>query len=865
MQALFIKLLNMSIAAGFVIAAVIIIRLVFRKAPKNFRCFLWAMAAFRLVCPYSPQSSASLLPDTEPVTTAVVYEKKSEPSSLPEEISEHNNKSETKSTSGTSTLPENKPEPLQDNPPVVHDEENSPPQKNDNTLPTPSTTSAETETTQTNNNFLSVIPFIWIAGTSAMMIYAVIGFISIKRKTREAVPLKDNIFICDVIDTPFIAGIVRPKIYLPTTLDNNDRNHVIAHENAHLRHFDHIWKPFGFLLLSIYWFNPMVWAAYILFCKDIELACDERVVRDYSLEGKKSYSNALINCSAPRSIMNTAPLAFGEPNVKERVVNVLSYKKPALWVILGCVIAAAGITLCLLTNPVSVENRISEDSDKTSSNVSTDTSKPVSSEPTFADDPNFDIILDEMTWSPPADEDDEESLALAKEQTKEIEQLVYDIINDESLSDKDIEQKQKEMENIINCHLYQSESSKKDNQVLIKKALDYRNERKEKIEKIHTEYGSLTDEQVCRLLTVWAIEGESGDQIGSSAPYRELCITEEIDPDAPKLTYEDVKIILKKCRDTQGGYSYFMEEIEKIQKAPDYLFIGSGVYGYKGYDLNSENESLWFVLAYMPEDITVTYSKVDKEGNKIYTECLLGPWNGKDISVLDRAVEEKDMADREEHDRLSEEQINEQDPDTVIDLSDLPEESDKSTEPEVVHTLSEKAAENLMYNRSSNYLSYLGWCIDHSYQDLTQEQYDKIFLLRDRGYPDNATYFYQEGIISGDVDPTAPKLTLNDVNRIISDIRNGKTFNFDGKSYSLEQKNERYIEIYIFSELSKIQKFPDAVAGFSEFRYWLDGNSLSSRRQEITIEEYTPTIRYNQYDDRGKLISSEILYDLKEQ
>ncbi|MEE1012380.1 MAG: M56 family metallopeptidase, partial [Acutalibacteraceae bacterium] len=198
--------------------------------------------------------------------------------------------------------------------------------------------------------------FGWLIGMGVMLVYTLISYLVVKFKVRISVPLKENIYLCDGIDTPFILGIFKPKIYIPSSIGENDAEFVIAHEKAHLKRKDHLWKPFGFLLLSIYWFNPVLWIAYILLCKDIELACDEKVIRDMGVEVKKDYSNALINCSVSRKTISACPLAFGETSVKSRIKSILNYKKPAFWVIIVAIILSAVLAVCFLTDPIDKSN-----------------------------------------------------------------------------------------------------------------------------------------------------------------------------------------------------------------------------------------------------------------------------------------------------------------------------------------------------------------------------------------------------------------------------------------------------------------------------------------------------------------------------
>lgn len=311
MDTVFIKLLNMSITASWLVLAVILLRFLLKKAPKWIMGVLWGFVAIRLICPFSLVSVCSLVPSAEPIPpNIIVSENPAINSGLPI-INQVVNPIISESLAPNI---ENSVNPMQ----II----------------------------------TSVASVIWIIGIIAMLLYTHISYIRICRKVREAVPLKENIWICDHISSPFILGMIRPRIYLPSSISEADVKYVISHEKAHLKRKDHIWKPLGFLLLSVYWFNPILWIAYILLCKDIELACDEKVIRQLGTEIKKPYSYALINCSAPRKMISACPLAFGEIGVKERVKGVLNYKKPAFWMIIVAVVTCVITAVCLLTSPV---------------------------------------------------------------------------------------------------------------------------------------------------------------------------------------------------------------------------------------------------------------------------------------------------------------------------------------------------------------------------------------------------------------------------------------------------------------------------------------------------------------------------------
>lgn len=310
MEAVFLKILNMSITASWIVLAVIVVRLLLRKAPKWIIVLMWGLAGIRLVCPFSLESVFSLIPSAETVPSNILY-------------------MDTPTIhSGVAAL---------------------------NSIVNPIISESFAPSVGDSVNPLQVITFIssmiWIAGVAVMLVYTAVSYLRICKKVKEAMPFKENIWVCDHVDSPFILGVIRPRIYLPSAMDGQDIEYVIAHENAHLKRHDHWWKPLGFLLLAIYWFNPILWIAYILLCRDIELACDEKVIWNMGTENKKPYSDALINCSAPRRMIAACPLAFGEVGVKARVKSVLNYKKPAFWIIIAAVITCIIVAVCFLTDP----------------------------------------------------------------------------------------------------------------------------------------------------------------------------------------------------------------------------------------------------------------------------------------------------------------------------------------------------------------------------------------------------------------------------------------------------------------------------------------------------------------------------------
>ena len=309
MAEIFQKALNMSIAAGWLILAVIALRLLLRRAPKRFRLLLWAVVGLRLALPWSIESALSLIPSAQTLPEGIMLERT------------------PVLDTGISAL---------------------------NGAINPGFTAAFTPELGASANPLQVLLPIaaafWMLGAAAMLLWALVSWLRLRKRVREAVRLEENVYECEIA-SPFVLGLFRPRIYLPFSLENGERELVLAHERAHITAGDHIIKPLGWLLLAAHWYNPLVWLAYALFCRDIELACDERVVRGLSLSDRADYSQALLDLSRPRGGVRACPLAFGESSVKGRVKSVLSYKKPAFWLVLLAVVVCVGAAVCFLTDP----------------------------------------------------------------------------------------------------------------------------------------------------------------------------------------------------------------------------------------------------------------------------------------------------------------------------------------------------------------------------------------------------------------------------------------------------------------------------------------------------------------------------------
>ena len=310
MSELFLEIVNRSIAASWIVIAVLVLRLCLKKTPKWVNVLLWGIVAVRLIFPFSIESALSLTPSAETVSPSIMME-------------------QTPSVqTGVPALDQ------VINPVIAH-----------SLAPAPGASANPLQI------WIPVLTVIWLLGVAALFLYSAVSYRRLRRRVCEAVILRDNIYQSENVCSPFVLGIIRPKIYLPYHMDKREMDHVIAHEQTHIRRRDHWWKPLGFLLLTVHWFNPLLWLGYILLCRDIELACDEKVIREMGSEQRADYTQALVSCSVSRRSIAACPLAFGEVGIKERVKSVMNYKKPAFWIILASALICAAAAVCFLTNP----------------------------------------------------------------------------------------------------------------------------------------------------------------------------------------------------------------------------------------------------------------------------------------------------------------------------------------------------------------------------------------------------------------------------------------------------------------------------------------------------------------------------------
>ena len=310
MTDLFLSILNMSLSASWLVAAVVLLRLVLKKAPRWLHVVLWGLVAVRLLCPFTLESALSLIPSAEVIPADIAL---SPAPAIQTGIEAVNNAVN----------------------PVIQESFTPEPAASANPL----------------QILLAVAANVWFIGAVLMGLYALFSYLRLRNHVKMAIRVQENIYLSEYVDSPFVLGVFRPRIYLPYHMGETDQRHVIAHERTHIRRKDHLWKPLGYVLLTVHWFNPLMWLAYVLLCRDIELACDEQVIGNLAAEQRADYSQALLNCSAHRSLIAACPVAFGEVGVKARVKNVLNYKKPGFWLMAAAITASIIVALCFLTDP----------------------------------------------------------------------------------------------------------------------------------------------------------------------------------------------------------------------------------------------------------------------------------------------------------------------------------------------------------------------------------------------------------------------------------------------------------------------------------------------------------------------------------
>lgn len=297
----FIKIVNMSVSASCIALAVMALRLFFKRVPKWIICSAWALVALRLLIPFSIKSFFSLVPDMEKIEGNIPV-------------------SSFVGRSGNVSA------------------------------------SAEAAASQSSSDVVKILSIVWIAGMTVMILYSVAVFFAIRLKIRASIETEDGVYICDSIPSPFLLGFIKPKIYIPSSTSEEERVFIVSHETAHKKRGDFVWKPLGFLLLSVYWFNPLMWVAYVFLCRDIEYACDEKVVRTLGADIKRQYSETLLKCSVTKRMLAACPVAFAEAGLKQRIKKILNYKKPTVWVLAVFAVITTACAVCFMTDPKTAES-----------------------------------------------------------------------------------------------------------------------------------------------------------------------------------------------------------------------------------------------------------------------------------------------------------------------------------------------------------------------------------------------------------------------------------------------------------------------------------------------------------------------------
>ena len=330
MTEIFLYIVNMSITATILAVVVLFLRLLLKKAPKWISVLLWGLVALRLICPFAVESPFSLMPKTDWLVQEPLTEEDLFLNSAPDSIPAFDS-----SSFGSDITVQYSYYPLENSNIEIH----------------------------RGISISFILSCVWAAGMAALLLHTVISTIRLHKSIGAAIRVRDNVWESSAVESPFVLGIIRPRIYVPRGMSEEKLAYVIAHEEAHIRRKDHWWKPLGFLLLTIHWFNPVLWLAYILLCRDIEMACDERVIKEYDDVQRADYSEALLECSVKRKMITACPLAFGEVSVKERIKSVLNYKKPTFWIVVLAVIACVVTAVCFLTNPIAKPMHSLEDYD----------------------------------------------------------------------------------------------------------------------------------------------------------------------------------------------------------------------------------------------------------------------------------------------------------------------------------------------------------------------------------------------------------------------------------------------------------------------------------------------------------------------
>ena len=840
MSWLFLLVLNMSISASVLFLTVMLLRTVLKKMPKRYFCILWAVVGVRLILPFTlPQVFSFLQSTDETAHTTIVLETEEineQSHILPERDDTYNiDESETNIAAAYSDEKISAYVAYQgDNKLYNVLDENSNSVSVEGTITSSDVQPTKTESFLTfsfGQNIWEFISFVWLSGIAVIAFYVIFSCLKLKHDLRNAMHEQDNIYVSSCINTPFIFGIFQPKIYLPQNLSTQEQEMILAHEKSHIHNFDHFSKPFAFLILMIHWFNPLVWAAYFMFCRDVEIACDERVLAEIGKDKKKTYASVLLQCSLPRNPSVIVTPAFGETAVKERVREILKYRKPSKAVKLFCAILILAMTTaaCTVQSPVGIkESDVSSEKNNTTNSSSEEIRIMTEYEQELFD-------LQNKMYDPPL------SVTYQSEELSNMESdaVIFDIIDKLAqicYPDTDSEKKVQLYEDVVWKNEEDSPYRKiivnylipeTDNEILRRSRIaEFVEEINDMLPELRVSHIDATEEQLICIAVEEKIKAYCNEinlGIGTCRGYLKGVILGDIDPESPRITLPQVLDIIQKSyiddneKINRGLYIYL--KLLELQSSPDRDFTGSGVYGDTEFYLAGKNEKLRMVKGYGDYD-SIIFSKT-YDGVTYSEELLL---DGRYICR-----------------------------DSVYDLfwvkgntNEQPKEPVNKIEP------SQEAVGLLKF--TSHFVNIMAETICSRHPNLTQEQMDKIIILYDIAAPYRGNYAYQISLVTGETDSSAPKLTLEDVRRIIEESPDKQEDNIDGRYYSV--KDKRY---NIMKRIYQIQYYPDWTDGIY-YTYWLDGNSRKTRTEEIVMDSSALKIIYNRYDKDGKKIYTETLF-----
>lgn len=838
MSRLFLLILNMSIIGSILLVIVLLLRIVLKRLPKRFFCILWMVAAVRMMLPFSLPQLMGLLqsPDETQQPMAV-----SEPTN---ELQHNSNVSPEKMDMSEANDEERNlvsQSSGQNSAVNVNSQTNTPSsaawsEKIDSveTANSISVSDRQTEkivrTLPVERNILEIVSFVWLIGAVILAVYAIISCLRLEHTVRKAVREENHIYVSSDINTPFILGLFRPRIYLPQMLSMQEREIILAHEKSHISHLDYVSKPLAFFVLMLHWFNPVVWVSYFMFCRDVEIACDERVLAKMGKEHKKAYASVLLQCSVPRRLAVLTPTAFGETAVKERIREILSYSKPsaAVTILCGVLILTMTAAACTGRSPVSMEENNTRASGVTHSpdqepkilteyeqklaNLQNEMYEPplgVHYEPEENPDRESDkVILDIVDWLTEMCSADSDS---------EKQKQLYD----EIFWKKDGDSPYRQI--IMKLLFFNGNTPEPEDETTKQHQIDkFTNKIKAMLPELRQSNADAAEEQLIHMAVETTLKKAAhGDNpyFGEIYGYLEGVLLGKIDPESPRITLQQVlDIIEHSSHQTAEKSMYIYFSLRSLQKYPDIDFTGSGVYGHTVFYLAGKNEYITMVKGY-GGFTSVTFSKTND--GVTYSEVLFD-------EIINR--------------------------DSVWDFVSAKENGEEQTEKPINKTEPSPDAVGLLKFSSRYAADTMVEGIRDRYPAITQEQLDKVLILYDIAMPYSGNYAYQISIATGETDPSVPKLTLKDVQRIIKEASDTQDDNMDIDGYCIV-KGKSY---NVMKGIYQVQYYPDWINN-EFYEYWLDGNSRKSRTEEIVMDVVASKIVYNRYNTEGKLIYTETL------